>query len=52
MIPNVGPLEIIVVVVIALLVFGPKRIPEVGRSIGRGARELKTSLAGEDEKAG
>jgi TatA/E family protein of Tat protein translocase len=51
MIPNVGPLEIIVVVVIALLVFGPKRIPEVGRSIGRGARELRTSLAGDDDGA-
>jgi TatA/E family protein of Tat protein translocase len=49
MIPNVGPMEIIVVVVIALLVFGPKRIPEVGRSVGRGVRELKSSLADDAE---
>ena len=49
MIPSVGPVEIIVVVVIALLVFGPRRIPEVGRSIGRGARELKTALTDDEE---
>lgn len=53
MIPNVGPMEILVVLVIALVVFGPRRIPEVGRSIGRGFRELKGGLSGdgEDEKA-
>ncbi len=41
MIPQLGPLEIIVVVLVALLVFGPKRLPEVGRQVGRGLREVK-----------
>jgi sec-independent protein translocase protein TatA len=39
--PQVGPAEILVIMVIALLVFGPKRLPEVGRQFGRGLRELK-----------
>jgi sec-independent protein translocase protein TatA len=45
--PNVGPLELVVVLVIALIVLGPKRLPEVGRSLGRGIREFKDSLEGE-----
>ena len=45
--PNVGPLELAVVLVIALLVLGPKRLPEVGRSLGNGIREFKDSLSGE-----
>jgi sec-independent protein translocase protein TatA len=49
MIPNVGPMEIVVVLAIALIVFGPRRVPELGRSIGRGIRELRGSLAGDDE---
>jgi sec-independent protein translocase protein TatA len=44
MIPNVGPLEIIVVLGIALLVFGPKKLPDLGRSLGNGIREFKGSL--------
>ena len=43
---NVGPMELIIVLVIALLVLGPKRLPEVGRSVGRGMREFKDSLSG------
>ncbi len=39
--PQLGPAEILVVFVIALLVFGPKRLPEVGRQVGRGMRELR-----------
>ncbi len=39
--PQLGPAEILVVLVIALMVFGPKRLPEVGRQVGRGLRELK-----------
>jgi sec-independent protein translocase protein TatA len=46
MTPNVGPLELGIVLVIALIVLGPKRLPEVGRSIGKGLREFKESLSG------
>jgi sec-independent protein translocase protein TatA len=42
--PNVGPLELVVVLIIALVVLGPKRLPEVGRSLGNGLREFKDSL--------
>jgi sec-independent protein translocase protein TatA len=46
---NVGPLELGVVLLIALIVFGPKRLPELGQSLGRGMREFKNSLSGENE---
>ena len=42
--PNVGPLELAIVLIIALVVLGPKRLPEVGRSLGNGIREFKDSL--------
>ena len=42
--PNIGPLEIVIILIIALIVFGPKRLPELGRSMGRGIREFKNSL--------
>ncbi len=45
--PNIGPLEIVVILIVALLVFGPKRLPELGRSMGKGIREFKGSLAGD-----
>jgi sec-independent protein translocase protein TatA len=44
---NVGPGELVVVLIIALIVLGPKRLPEVGRSIGNGMREFKDSLNGD-----
>jgi sec-independent protein translocase protein TatA len=44
--PNVGPLELAVVLAIALVIFGPKRIPDLGRSLGRGMREFKDSVGG------
>jgi sec-independent protein translocase protein TatA len=48
---NIGPLEIAIVLIIALLVFGPKRLPELGKSLGKGIREFKGSISGEhDEK--
>ena len=47
--PSIGPMEIIVVLVIALIVLGPKRLPQAGRSIGRGMRELKDALAGDSK---
>ena len=44
---QVGPLELVVVLAIALIVLGPKKLPEVGRSLGRGMREFKDSLSGD-----
>ncbi len=41
-----GPLELMVILVVALLVLGPQRLPEAARSVGRGMRELKESLSG------
>ncbi|MEX2196316.1 MAG: twin-arginine translocase TatA/TatE family subunit [Thermoleophilaceae bacterium] len=48
--PSIGPMELIVVLVIALLVFGPKRLPELGKSLGGGMKSFKNSLAGKDEQ--
>jgi len=45
--PNVGPMELIIILVIALVVLGPKKLPEVGRSLGQGMREFKESLTNE-----
>ena len=47
--PNVGPLELVVVLIIALVIFGPKRLPELGRSMGKGIREFRGSLSGNDD---
>jgi sec-independent protein translocase protein TatA len=47
---SIGPGELIVVLVIALIVLGPKRLPEVGRSIGNGMREFKDSLSGDSPR--
>ena len=43
---NVGPMELVIVLVIALIVLGPKRLPEVGRSVGKGMKEFKDSISG------
>jgi sec-independent protein translocase protein TatA len=48
--PNVGPLEIAVVLIIVLIIFGPKRLPELGQSMGRGIREFKSSLSGDSKE--
>ena len=48
---NVGPMELIVVLVIALVVLGPKKLPEVGKSLGKGMREFKESISGRDDDA-
>jgi sec-independent protein translocase protein TatA len=47
--PSIGPMELVVILVIALVVLGPKKLPEVGRSVGKGMREFKESLSGETE---
>jgi sec-independent protein translocase protein TatA len=47
MLGNIGPLEIAIVLIIALVVFGPKRLPELGNSLGRGIREFKETVTGE-----
>ena len=44
--PNIGPWEIILLLLLALLLFGAKRLPEIGRSLGRGMREFKDSVSG------
>lgn len=46
--PNIGPMELIVVLAIALIIFGPKRLPEMGSSIGKGIREFKSSINSDD----
>ena len=47
--PTPGPLEIIILLVIVLLIFGPKRLPDLGRSLGRGMREFKDSVTGKGD---
>jgi sec-independent protein translocase protein TatA len=51
MMPNVGPLEIVVVLIIALIVFGPKKLPDLGHSLGKGIREFKGSISGESDES-
>ena len=50
MLPGIGPMELIVVLVIALIVFGPKKLPDLGRSLGSGMREFKNSVTGGGER--
>ncbi len=47
--PNVGPLEIAIVLVIVLLIFGPKRLPGLGKQLGTGMREFKDSISGKSD---
>jgi sec-independent protein translocase protein TatA len=44
-----GPMELIVILVVALIVLGPKKLPEAARSVGRGMREFKESISGPDD---
>jgi sec-independent protein translocase protein TatA len=48
--PTPGPLEIVIVLIIVLVIFGPKRLPDLGRSLGRGMREFKDSVTGKDKE--
>ena len=45
---GIGWQEILLVMLVALLIFGPKKLPEMGRSLGRGFREFKDSISGKD----
>jgi sec-independent protein translocase protein TatA len=47
---DISPIQILIVLVIALLVFGPKRLPEMGKSIGRGIRELKGAMLDDEPR--
>lgn len=45
-----GPLELLMILALALIVLGPKRLPEAARSLGRGVRELKDALSSDDDE--
>jgi sec-independent protein translocase protein TatA len=47
-VPNIGPMELIIVLVVVLLIFGPKRLPGLGKQLGTGLREFKDSIGGKD----
>ena len=48
MLNSIGPTELIIVLVIVLLIFGPKRLPGLGKQLGSGMREFKDSISGKD----
>jgi sec-independent protein translocase protein TatA len=48
--PNIGPLELILILLVVLLLFGAKRLPELGRSLGSGMKEFKDSVTGKDDE--
>jgi sec-independent protein translocase protein TatA len=47
---GIGPLELVLVLVILVVIFGAKRLPEIGRSLGRSAREFKHGITGHGEE--
>jgi sec-independent protein translocase protein TatA len=47
---NIGWQGAIIILIVLLVVFGPKRLPEMGRSLGRGMREFKDSITGKDDE--
>lgn len=47
--PNIGATEIVLLLLLALLLFGARRLPEIGRSLGRGMREFKDAVTGKEE---
>ena len=46
---GIGTMEIVLILIVALIVFGPKRLPELGRSMGRGIREFKNSVTSDKD---
>jgi sec-independent protein translocase protein TatA len=49
--PEIGIAGLVVILIVALVVFGPRRLPEIGRSLGKGMREFKDSITGRDEES-
>jgi sec-independent protein translocase protein TatA len=47
--PNIGPMEIALVLIVALIILGPKKLPDMGRSMGKGMREFKAAITGDDD---
>ena len=47
--PNIGPMELAIVLIIALVIFGPSKLPELGKSAGKGFREFKDSISGDND---
>lgn len=50
MLGNLGPMELFIILVIVLVVFGAKRVPEIGASIGKGIREFKRNISDVDRQ--
>lgn len=48
--PSIGPMELIIVAIIALVVLGPKRLPDAGKSLGKSMREFKSAISGDSDK--
>ncbi|HEX2497012.1 MAG TPA: twin-arginine translocase TatA/TatE family subunit [Gaiellaceae bacterium] len=47
---GIGPTELIILLIVVLLLFGAKRVPEIGRSVGKGMREFKDAVTGRDDE--
>lgn len=47
---DISPIQIVIVLAIALLIFGPKRLPGMGRDLGRGIRDFKAGITGDDDR--
>jgi sec-independent protein translocase protein TatA len=48
--PHIGPMELILIFLVVVLLFGGKKIPEIAKGLGKGIRDFKSSLSGADEK--
>lgn len=48
---GLGPTELIIILAIVLIIFGPRKLPEIGKAIGSGIRELKKGVEGKGEEA-
>ncbi len=51
MLPSITPQEVVLILVLALLLFGPKKLPELARGLGEGIREFRRSVSGEEKLA-